>query len=254
MVDKSVDKDKCEEYLSKWDKTVWSYSRVSSYLQCPYSWYETYVLGNRGGNFYAYIGTAYHKVMEDYYNFMLAGGELDIDVIKDTLKKKLKAKFKKNPFRDRNSASQYKTLIDSINHFKIFDDVTFVERLVKWEIDEYKFRGYIDLDAGRDYHYDWKSRFDIKKYGNQQNLYLFAKEQVDGVVTKGYKIPQYKDELSVEVIKRDQREINSTIEWVRYTIPKIKESLEGGEFRKNPSNQFFCRFLCGAKKCEHRRR
>ena len=65
-----VNKELCDQFLEEqWDSMVWSYSRVSSYAHCPYTWYETYVLGNRKGNFYAYAGSAYHKVMEDFYNF-----------------------------------------------------------------------------------------------------------------------------------------------------------------------------------------
>lgn len=246
-----VDKELCDQFLEeKWDSMVWSYSRVSSYAQCPYTWYETYVLGNRKGNFYAYAGSAYHKVMEDFYNFWLEGGDLELEVIKDTLRKKLVTKFHTNPFTDRWAESTYNKLLSSIDHFEIYKDVTSVERLIEWEIDNYRFQGYIDLDAG-EYHYDWKSRWDEKKYNHQQNLYLFAKEQVDGITTKGFRIPQYKEGLDVKKIRRSEKRIQSAVEMVRVTIPRIKHSLETAIFDKNPNDNFFCRSLCGAKNCEY---
>ena len=247
-----INKKKCDKFLEEeWDNTEWSYSRVSSFTQCPFSWYETYILGNRSSNFYAYVGTSYHEVMEDYYNFLLSGGSIDMDVVKDTLKEKLKRKFNNNPFRNKWARSQYTKLIDSIDNFKTFDGITHVERLIKWEIDDYKFRGFIDLDAG-EHHYDWKSKWDESKYGNQQNLYLFAKEQVDGIKTKGFKIPQYKDKLSVKSVRRSQSNIDNAISWVRETIPVIKKSIQTYNFKKNPESKFFCTTLCGARNCEHR--
>lgn len=247
-----INKKKCDKFLEEeWDNTEWSYSRVSSFTQCPFSWYETYILGNRSSNFYAYVGTSYHEVMEDYYNFLLSGGSIDMDVVKDTLKEKLKRKFNNNPFRNRYAESQYRKLIDSIDQFKTYDGITHVERLIKWNIDDYKFRGFIDLDAG-EHHYDWKSKWDESKYGNQQNLYLFAKEQVDGIKTKGFKIPQYKNKLAVKSVRRSQSNIDNAISWVRETIPVIKKSIQTYNFKKNPENKFFCTTLCGARNCEHR--
>jgi hypothetical protein len=246
-----VNKKLCDQFLAEqWDSMVWSYSRVSSYVHCPYTWYETYVLGNRKGNFYAYAGSSYHEVMEDFYNFWLEGGDLKLDVIKDTFRKKLVIKFDNNPFTDRWAQSTYTKLLDSIDSFEIYKDVTSVERLIEWEIDNYRFQGYIDLDAG-EYHYDWKSRWDEKKYNHQQNLYLFAKEQVDSIKTKGFRIPQYKENLNVKKIRRSEKNISSAIKMVRVTIPRIKHSLETAIFDKNPNEKFFCRSLCGAKKCEH---
>ena len=122
--------------------------------------------------------------------------------------------------------------------------------MIEWEIDNYRFQGFIDLDAG-EYHYDWKSRWDEKKYNHQQNLYLFAKEQVDGITTKGFRIPQYKEGLDVKKIRRSEKRIQSAVEMVRVTIPRIKHSLETAIFDKNPNDKFFCHSLCGAKNCEY---
>lgn len=41
-----------------------SYSQLSSFIQCPYSWYETYVLRHRSGNKYTDLGKVIHEVLE----------------------------------------------------------------------------------------------------------------------------------------------------------------------------------------------
>lgn len=246
-----IDKNLCDQFLEeKWDKTLWSYSRVTSYLTCPYNWYETYVLGIRSGNFYAYTGSAYHKIMEDFYNFWLKGGRLDMETIKATLDIKLNRRFQRNPFSHRYEQSTYDALLNSLNYFQIFEDVTSVERLIKWEVDNYKFQGYIDLDAGT-YHYDWKSKWS-DKYLFQQSLYLFAKEQVDGIITDGFKIPEYKNGLNVVQIDRSESAINDTISMIRTTIPLIKKSLETANFAKDNSDKGFCFNLCASKTCEYK--
>jgi len=247
-----IDKNLCDQFLEEqWEDMTWSYSRISSFVSCPYSWYETYILGHRSGNFYAYTGSAYHKIMEDFYNFWLKGGRLDMETIIATLDIKLNRRFEVNPYTDRYAQSTYDKLLDSLNYFQIFEDVTAVERLIEWDIAGYMFQGYIDLDAG-EWHYDWKSSWDEEKYARQQNLYLYAKEQVDGIVTKGFKIPQYKNKLKIETVNRNQFYIDDAVEWVQLTIPQIKKALENAEFVKKTPSSFFCVRLCSAKNCEHR--
>ena len=76
-------------------------------------------------------------------------------------------------------------------------------------------------------------------------------EQVDSIKTKGFRIPQYKEGLDVKKIRRSEKRIQSAVEMVRLTIPRIKHSLETAIFDKNPNDKFFCYSLCGAKNCEH---
>jgi hypothetical protein len=83
--------------------------------------------------------------MEDFYNFWLEGGDLKLDVIKDTFRKKLVIKFDNNPFTDRWAQSTYTKLLDSIDSFEIYKDVTSVERLIEWEIDNYVSRVILTL-------------------------------------------------------------------------------------------------------------
>lgn len=41
-----------------------SYSQLSTFLQCPHSYYETYILGHRSGNKYVALGSVLHSIFE----------------------------------------------------------------------------------------------------------------------------------------------------------------------------------------------
>ncbi|EJV59321.1 RecB family exonuclease [Bacillus mycoides] len=41
-----------------------SYSQLSSFIDCPYTWYSTYILKQRSGNKYTSLGSAIHSVCE----------------------------------------------------------------------------------------------------------------------------------------------------------------------------------------------
>lgn len=41
-----------------------SYSQLSSFIDCPHSFYETYILGHRSGNKFTSLGSAIHSVAE----------------------------------------------------------------------------------------------------------------------------------------------------------------------------------------------
>ncbi|PGF00849.1 RecB family exonuclease [Bacillus toyonensis] len=48
----------------KYPLPYYSYSQLSSFLDCPQTWYQTYVLKNRSGNKYTSLGSAIHTVAE----------------------------------------------------------------------------------------------------------------------------------------------------------------------------------------------
>lgn len=48
----------------KYPMSYYSYSQLSSFIDCPQTWYQTYVLKNRSGNKYTSLGSAIHTVAE----------------------------------------------------------------------------------------------------------------------------------------------------------------------------------------------
>ena len=54
---------------------VWSFSRLSSYGDCPYRWFLRYIKNYKEADkFYASYGSFMHRILEKYYN-----GELTKD-------------------------------------------------------------------------------------------------------------------------------------------------------------------------------
>jgi len=67
------------EYKEEIDKMRWSYSRLSSYQNCPYEFFLKYIVKapdiyQEEGNFYAELGSYVHSILE-----MVFKGELSID-------------------------------------------------------------------------------------------------------------------------------------------------------------------------------
>lgn len=53
--------------------SYYSYSQLSSFLDCPQTWYQTYVLKNRSGNRFTALGSQLHTVFELQGKFLLNG-------------------------------------------------------------------------------------------------------------------------------------------------------------------------------------
>ena len=48
------------------DKKVYSYSRLENFHNCPYSYYITYIEGNRSEhNIYSFLGSVVHELLEE---------------------------------------------------------------------------------------------------------------------------------------------------------------------------------------------
>ncbi|RAT01405.1 hypothetical protein A6E27_23010 [Bacillus cereus] len=55
----------------KYPLPYYSYSQLSSFLDCPQTWYQTYVLKNRSGNRFTSLGSQLHTVFEIQGNFLI---------------------------------------------------------------------------------------------------------------------------------------------------------------------------------------
>lgn len=251
-----IDKKACEEFLADFGNKRWSFSNLSSFNQCRYTWYEQKVLGVKSeGNFHAYVGTSFHKVMEDYYKFILAGGKIDLVSHKLTLTQKLASKLSKNPYGSQVSEiirnGSYRNTLESIWYHVPFRGVTAVERYIEFEVAGVKFCGYIDIDM-KDGHADWKSKWDGWKYMHQQVLYAYGKYLIDGTPPQKFYIPQYKKNMDVEEVPIKKSDVDKAVKWVGQTVEHIKYALENYDFPKSPNDSFYCSSLCSSNTCEFR--
>lgn len=175
------------EQLKSEGKTVYSHSRISTFHNCQYEYYNTYVLKNRGiGNCYTEIGSEIHDSIEKIYL-----GEADKDNLKSNYFNKmtelelLGIKFPNEKIRN----SFHADLSHFVNNFNKMDTKMRTEELIVFQVtDDIYVQGYIDAilpsDKGKPYVnvYDWKtsSKFSGKKLqeaGRQLLMYKVGLEQ-----------------------------------------------------------------------------
>lgn len=249
-----ISHDLIDKYLEeKWDDTIWSFSRINQFHQCPYTWYKTYIEGVKSENYFAYRGSAVHDAMEDYYKYVLGGGKpLDDRTVRyillDKFLRKMVACKLPTVFNFRNGEDK---IINSLMNYKPRTDIIHVERELRFEIGQYKFRGFLDYETSK-MHGDYKSTWSADKYLRQQYLYMYAKEVNEGVRPEGFEITEYNNNMNVKVIDYDEGVMKHTLKWANGSIQAIRLALENKAITKSPDN-FFCNNLCGVDDCEHKR-
>lgn len=140
--------------------TVWSFSRLGSFHNCQYEYYNTYVLKNRGkGNIYTDAGSFVHDYIEGVYknekdklNFARDFNEKMIEL------EFLGIEFPSDQIRD-NFIADVKHYTE---HFRLLNGNHLLEKLIVFEIDENVWlQGYIDMiqvDEDKNVNVvDWKS-------------------------------------------------------------------------------------------------
>lgn len=123
--------------------TVWSISRLNSFHNCEYEYFNTYILRNRGkGNCYTEVGSFVHDFIENVYkgnnnknNFseafelkMAENELLGIDFPSDDIRKNFT-----------------EDILHYTNNFKLLDGKHLLEKLIVFDIDGHYIQGYIDM-------------------------------------------------------------------------------------------------------------
>lgn len=257
-------------FKEKFKKDILSFSRISSYGNCPYEFKLHYYDDIESeGNFFAEAGSTIHEVLEAYLK-----QEIDMFDLPDYFESKwcelVVHDAPPNKYTDikENYYNQCKDYIDNLcfdfNKYKVLG----VEKKVEFNIDEYKFQGFIDLllqdNEGHIIVSDHKSA-NIKKLKNggisksdrehfdsfKKQLYLYSlglKDEYPKIDYLRWNLFRLQDEI---VIPYDEEEFNQTIEWARQ---RIKDISEEELFLPNTDNSFYCNFLCGMRNsaCEYK--
>ncbi len=264
-------------FSEKLDGMVWSHSRVTSYAQCPYSFYLKYIVNNDDlylseGNFYADSGLFVHKIHEMMYK-----GEISP---RDTLLYFIE-EFENNVFytakesiMDRNFelCAAYFRESDLMDWLKPFEIIGVEEEIRTNLVDErgknYPFIGFIDLairnkETGDIYIIDHKSsKYPFKKDGKsllkqaekdfekyKHQMYLYAKYIYEkyGKYPKKLMWNHFKDQ-KVAAIDFDENELAKSIKWYIDTIHEI----ENDETFEAKEDFFYCKNLCAFRNsCEY---
>jgi RecB family exonuclease len=163
---------------------IWSYSRVSSFQNCTYSYYLKYIkfIPEKYQNIYSYLGNAFHDVLEKYYNHKIdyAGMNKEVDNILFTTDLSdmvfIKNEYERNEKMKKKYYSCLKHFFD--NHVTVPYKVL-TEKEILVQIRNQWFIGYIDSIHKEDEIYyitDYKTstmyaKSQLTKYGQQLILY-----------------------------------------------------------------------------------
>lgn len=122
---------------------IWSYSRITTFEDCPYRFYLSYIYKskNKDGHFFSSYGTFMHKIIQNYLNGELKKEELtNYYLLNFNTAVKGVPPNKKTFINYLNQGLQYFEKIENIDI-----DLLGVEKQIEFSIDNRIFTGYIDL-------------------------------------------------------------------------------------------------------------
>lgn len=239
---------------------TWSYSRVSSYDDCPYEWFRHYIADERGReNFYASYGSFMHEIIEKYYKNNASKEDLLIEFLTG---------FSSKVLGERPKESTVDKYIKAgINYIKNMEklpmNIIGVEEQIKFNIGGIKMVGKLDIVAEKDgeiYIIDNKSR-DLKPRSNRKTptqldleldemlkqLYIYS----EAVRQKYGRFPGFlcfncfkNGQFIVEKFNKDA--FDNAMQWLKSTIEYICKSEDFRPF----VDFFYCKNLC-AYGCEN---
>lgn len=244
---------------------VWSYSRLTAYEHCPYSWYRRYIEGDIGeSSFYGDNGRAMHEVFD-----ALVKGDVSFEDAPSLYLEKYEAitSTVKQDIMD-------KTFDTCINYLcNIDEDVLSGYEVVGSEIKldfyicGYRFTGFVDLLL-RDGNGDLiivdhkssdpflkkngepyaKTKEQFENYVKQLSLYCFGINEIYGEMPTKIVFHHFKNDGRLTVISVNEKLIEDAVEWGISVIEKI---FNDESFEAKPKTGF-CYRLCDYRKdCEY---
>lgn len=266
--------------------TIYSFSRLGNYENCPYCYYLTYIKHKQGeNNTYGVLGGILHEIVESLEHGLISKedalnkwkNEVEFLEMLDELK-----------FPTEKSKNNY--LEDVSLYLKSFKPLEFdnkevkVESYFEIELKGYNFRGYIDLaviDHEKkeikiyDYKTSSKSGFtgkNILKKCYQLILYGMSMESTYpdySIVTTCFDMVKYARHIKTGKVKErkdimDHEKDEYTryfleipyikenkekfLEYIKSNIESIKSDIITNNRKANYKNKFFCNNLCGHNK------
>ena len=243
---------------------TWSYSKLSTFLDCPYRWYLRYIRFPKAEDkalFFAEYGIFMHKLMELFLKREKSSKELELMYLRD---------FKENvtaPAPNLNIFESYfKDGLRSVKELKPLPfDIIAVEKKFKFKLGGFSFVGRIDVLAKKDgelFIIDNKSRklrprskrakptlsdIELDNYLKQLYLYSAAIKEEYGKFPKAlcfncFREPRFIEEpFSMDTYFNTKKEFLDMIE----NIAKEEDFAPDGAF-------FKCRNLCSMQDhCEY---
>lgn len=132
-------------YKEELDRVVWSFSTLHQYEQCPYAFYLKKIDGTEinEGNFYSDAGGYMHEVLQKIFNGTLPLDQA-IDYFMENYDNNVVYEAKQSTVEKKYTQALdflAELSLDEMGNYEILG----VEKKVNFEIDSYKFVGFIDL-------------------------------------------------------------------------------------------------------------
>lgn len=249
-----------EDYSFLIEDMVWSFSRLNSFLQCPYQFKTSYIDCEKGiQNFFAEFGSHCHGILEKYCKNEAEIYEL-ADIYAQTYYEAMNFSAPPNKYVDLNQ-SYYDSGLAYFENFEGFGDyeIIGVEKEVKFKINNINVKGYIDLlvkdKEGNLHIIDHKSSDPksaksekAREYWKQMTLYAIGVYEEYGV---------YPVKLHINAFRKQQwftvdfniNEVQKVKDWVVETVDKIMKETKFAPL----SDKYFCNFLCNFRNnCEYK--
>lgn len=266
-----------------YEDTVYSYSRLGSFNNCPFSYNLSYNEENRGNDsIYTFLGSSAHEIIESLQKGLITN-DVAIDMFLDKVDE---CDLIGLEFMNDNVRSNYiNNIIHYLKEFTPIKGDFVIEEEVFVNIGDYKLRGFIDIyvKCGNEIlilDYKTSSKFSSKELplsGRQLVLYGIALEQkypdctisaigwdmLKYVIVEGKRGPKLIERREVESQEYDNygqaivyHKYNSEtkrdcIEYIIDTITRIENATEFPplDIKKE---YFYCKNLCGHKHlCPH---
>lgn len=252
------------------DNMRFSYSSLSTFETCPYSFKLSYIdYLERKGNFYAEYGTLVHSTMEKYFTKELDSYELS-DYFLNNYDKVVVSPAPPPYGMYERYMEEGKIFFDNFSFDRELYDILATEEKIEFNLGEALFTARPDLilknkESGIISLFDYKtsSTFKINKrtgvetadkkklegYYKQMYTYTYAISLVKGISI---------DEISlwftrpdrIVTIPRNLEDEKKSINWVEGVIQKVKSE---EVFKYDNSNPYFCNNLCNVRDfCEYR--
>lgn len=235
---------------------TWSYSRLTSFQDCPYKWFLTYISGDKETPmFYASYGSFVHRLIERYYS-----GELK----KEQLTGAFLLGFQTEVQGERPAASTVaKYITAGAQYFQNFKPFPFkpiaVEDQLYFTVEGLPFTAIIDFLGERDGKLavvDNKSR-ELKPRSSRVDKPTVKDRELDEMLRQLYiyaegiyqKYGEYPKKLCFNCFRNGQfieepfnrRVCIQTVDWARKTAEEIAKT----EDFHPEVDYFHCRYLCG---------
>lgn len=253
------------------DGIRFSYSSISTYDTCPYSFKLNYIDRLEGeGNFYSDYGSLTHEVLEQFFR-----RKLDFYELSPFYNEKFDEFVTHNPPSFHvNGLEKYReaglTFFDNFN-FNIDDyNVVEIESRIDGNIRGTDCTGRPDLvlqrkEDGKYILFDYKTsapfwidkrtgveKKDNKKiegYLKQMYLYGYMLREFKGIELEQINL-WFTRVGKIETFKYDKSKEDEVLDWLEVTVDKIRND---NEFKYNNSESFFCDNICGVRAhCEFR--